>query len=211
MRIRQVKPGLWSNKKLASLGPHTRLLFIGLWNMADREGRLKDIISTIHYTIFPFEVQLDVNAMLLQLHRSRFIKRYSIAGEDFIQIVNFTKHQSCHVKEAPSVIPPPKRRKARCSAPGSAPCTAPCTAPEKHGQSPPSSSSTSTSTSTSSSSSRPRAGKEVSQKKRKEVAFADVPSDVVERLRIESKSQEEFTAAVLREYRKRHPEGQGGG
>lgn len=211
MRIRQVKPDFWSNKKLAKLEPHARLLFIGLWNMADREGRLKDIVSTIHASIFPFEGTLNVHKMLTGLQRFRFIRRYSVRGVRYIEVVKFTKHQSCHVNEAQSIIPPPRKKKAPGRAPCSAPESAPCSAPPKAVQSPPTSSSTSTSTSTDTSSSRPGAGEDGFTKKREEAAFANVPKEVVERIRNETNSQEEFTEILLKEYHRRHPEGEGGG
>jgi hypothetical protein len=40
-RIRMIKPGVMENEELAELSPLTRLLFIYLWMLADREGRLE--------------------------------------------------------------------------------------------------------------------------------------------------------------------------
>jgi len=38
MRIRSIKPEFWKSETVAALSPLARLLFIGLWNYADREG-----------------------------------------------------------------------------------------------------------------------------------------------------------------------------
>ena len=38
-RIRTVKPDIWTDEKFVELSPLARLLFIGLWNFADDEGR----------------------------------------------------------------------------------------------------------------------------------------------------------------------------
>ena len=38
-RSRNIKPGFFSNEHLAELDFATRLLFIGMWTEADREGR----------------------------------------------------------------------------------------------------------------------------------------------------------------------------
>jgi hypothetical protein len=41
-RARNIKPAFFKNEQLVELGMSTRLLFIGLWCLADREGRLED-------------------------------------------------------------------------------------------------------------------------------------------------------------------------
>ena len=81
-----------------------RLLFEGLWCMADREGRLEDRPLRIKAEILPYD-DVDVDDLLDQLQARKFIIRY-LSGEDgFIQVVNFKKHQSPHLKEAESLIP----------------------------------------------------------------------------------------------------------
>ena len=37
-RSRNIKPGFFKNEHLAECQPLARLLFIGLWTLADREG-----------------------------------------------------------------------------------------------------------------------------------------------------------------------------
>lgn len=41
-RSRNIKPAFFFNEQLAEVAPLGRLLFIGLWTIADREGRLED-------------------------------------------------------------------------------------------------------------------------------------------------------------------------
>ena len=41
MRIRTIKPDFWTDAKVSKLTYLARLLFIGLWNVADDEGRFK--------------------------------------------------------------------------------------------------------------------------------------------------------------------------
>ena len=124
-RIRSIKPDFFTDKKLASCGESAMLLFAGLWTLADREGRLKDIPFWIHGQIFPHFPDKNVDELLILLANKGLIVRYSVDGETYIQVVNFTKHQHIHIKEGQSVIPPPKhgaqhRKKlglARCSVP----------------------------------------------------------------------------------------------
>lgn len=108
-RTRSIKPGFFDNEILGDLPPLTRLLFIGLWTIADREGRLEDKPRRIKKMLLGYDdVDADgVDQMLQSLHDTGFIYRYEIEGNRYIQVVNFLKHQNPHVKEKPSVIPPP--------------------------------------------------------------------------------------------------------
>ena len=87
--------------------PHARLLFIGLWTIADREGLLKDLVPVIAGQIFPFEPKINVDNLLGLLHNGGFITRYEKDGGKYICINNFKKHQSIHPHEEASVIPFP--------------------------------------------------------------------------------------------------------
>lgn len=93
MRNRIVKEGFFRNYELAQLSPLTRLLFEGLWLLADRDGRLLDRPPQIKVEVLPYD-DCDVNGMLDQLHEKGFIKRYEAAGKRCIEVVNFHKHQS---------------------------------------------------------------------------------------------------------------------
>lgn len=105
LRSRNIKPGFFTNDELAELSPLTRLLFIGMWCMADREGRLKDRPKKIKAEILPFD-ECDVEEALEGLCDA-FIIRYESHGHKYIQITKFLKHQNPHHMEAPSEIPPP--------------------------------------------------------------------------------------------------------
>ena len=108
-RTRSIKPGFFDNEILGDLPPLTRLLFIGLWTIADREGRLEDKPRRIKKILLGYDdVDADgVDKMLQSLHDTGFIFRYSIDGNNYIQIVNFLKHQNPHIREKASEIPPP--------------------------------------------------------------------------------------------------------
>ena len=104
-RSRNIKPGFFHNEDLVELPYEYRLLFIGLWCMADREGRLENRPKKIKMQIFPAD-DLDVSRAILGLSESRLITLYSVDNIEYIQIDNFLKHQHPHHKEAKSVIPP---------------------------------------------------------------------------------------------------------
>ena len=100
-RARNIKPGFFDNEILGELPALTRLLFIGLWCLADREGRLQDRPKRIKKELLGYDdvTADDVDTMLQQLNDNGFIQRYEIAGEQYIQVTNFLKHQNPHCKE----------------------------------------------------------------------------------------------------------------
>jgi hypothetical protein len=106
-RARNIKPAFFKNEHLLNLSYAARLLFIGLWTLADREGRLEDRPKRIKLDLFPDD-EIDVDSLLSELHHSEgdFIKRYEISGKRCIQIIKFLKHQKPHKKEAESELPP---------------------------------------------------------------------------------------------------------
>lgn len=103
-RARNVKPGLFSNELLVELPAFDRLMFIGLWCLADREGRLEDRVKRIKIELLPCD-DYDVDAGLNRLAAAGFISRYQVAGQSIIEIVNFQKHQSPHGSEKDSTLP----------------------------------------------------------------------------------------------------------
>lgn len=103
-RSRNIKPGFFTNDELAECSPHARLLFAGLWTIADKEGRLDDRPKKVKALVLPFD-NVDCDELLQQLHDRKFIQRYQIQDGAFIQITNWKKHQNPHCKEAPSEIP----------------------------------------------------------------------------------------------------------
>ena len=108
MRARNIKPGFFLNEKLSEVSVYERLLFIGLWCLADREGRLEDRPKRIRAALFPYE-DVDVDSMLDSLHRVGFVIRYEVDREKYIAIPNFSRHQTPHGREMASVIPQPSQ------------------------------------------------------------------------------------------------------
>lgn len=103
-RARNIKPGFFTNDELVELPFSTRLLFIGLWTIADREGRMVDRPKKIKMEIFPAD-DVDCDQALAQLADSGFITRYQADGVKVVEIVNFAKHQAPHSTEKDSLLP----------------------------------------------------------------------------------------------------------
>jgi len=105
IRTRQIRPGFWDNEDLVELGSKARLLFAGLWCLADRDGRLEDRPRRIRNKLLMLDVD-NIDDLLAGLADIRVITRYSVENVNYIQVNNFANHQSVHPKEAPGEIPP---------------------------------------------------------------------------------------------------------
>jgi len=105
MRARVIKPAFFDNESLADCSTETRLLFIGLWCIADREGRLEDRPRKIKAEVFPYD-NFDTEILLEQLQKNGLIIRYEADGIKCIMIPNFLKHQKPHSNEVESTLPP---------------------------------------------------------------------------------------------------------
>ena len=55
MRARNIKPGFFKNEALADCDLQARLLFVGLWCMADREGRMEYRPKRIKIEVLPYD------------------------------------------------------------------------------------------------------------------------------------------------------------
>ncbi len=112
-RSRNLKPGFFLNEILAECHPLARILFEGLWVIADRAGRMPDRPKKIKAEVLPYD-DCDVDDLLNELASKydddgspAFIIRYQADSHRYIQVVHFTEHQNPHIKEAASTIPAP--------------------------------------------------------------------------------------------------------
>lgn len=108
-RIRTVKPSFFLHEGLAELSAMHRLFFIGLWVIADKEGRMEYRPKRIKAEIFPWD-DCDVGRMLEDLDSVGLVHIYDVGDDRFIAIPAFGKHQRPHPKEAKSDIPEPPCR-----------------------------------------------------------------------------------------------------
>lgn len=124
MRSRIIKHDFFKDEDLSTLPAHTRLLYIGLWCMADKAGRLEDRPGRIQAEIFPYdkgpeETTHGLEALTLPKKSTKrpFIHRYTVDGEAYIQIVRWREHQPVHHTEKESKIPPYPRATAPAGSP----------------------------------------------------------------------------------------------
>lgn len=99
MRIRTVKPAFFKDEVLAELSPLHRLLFQGLWLIADGHGRLEDRPKRIKIEVLPYD-DCDTHSMLNDLEKAQFIVRYVVNNIGYIFVPGFKRNQRITGKEA---------------------------------------------------------------------------------------------------------------
>jgi hypothetical protein len=110
MRIRTIKPELWSDPKIGRLSPHARLLFIATFNLVDDEGILRWNSQYLGASVFMYDDEMDaaaVNKVMDEITEMGLVFNYEDEdGEPLGFVVNFRKHQRID-KPGPSKFPPP--------------------------------------------------------------------------------------------------------
>ena len=97
-RARNIKPAFFNNDLLAEIDPIGRLLFIGLWTIADFKGDIEWREKRIKAQVLPYD-NCDVKDIAINLDKLGFIRFYSDSDTTYINITNFSKHQNPHKNE----------------------------------------------------------------------------------------------------------------
>ena len=93
MRIRTVKPEFWVHPVMSRLPYDTRILALGLLNVADDEGYFDADPDYIRGAVLFREDSSNVRRMLDDLSRSEWITLCGTAERPIGRVVNFRKHQ----------------------------------------------------------------------------------------------------------------------
>lgn len=102
-RIRTIKPEFFTSSDTMDLSPHARLLYIGLWCEADREGRLAWRPPSLKVRYLPND-DCDIAAVCGELVAARLVVLY---GDGLAYLPTFTKHQVINGRESDSSLPAP--------------------------------------------------------------------------------------------------------
>lgn len=97
-RSRNIKPGFFQNEQLGELSPIERLAFIGMWTIADFKGCLEFRPKRLKVQLMPYD-DCDFENIAINLDKSGLIRNYSVQGQRYIKIINFTRHQNPHKNE----------------------------------------------------------------------------------------------------------------
>jgi hypothetical protein len=105
-RTRSIKPSFFKNEYLAECDPMARLLFVGLWTLADSQGRMEFRPLRIKAELFPYD-NCDIVGLLKQLADRGFVRAYESGDVKVLEIPTFGEHQRCHPDERDEGLPPP--------------------------------------------------------------------------------------------------------
>ncbi len=111
-RARNIKPALFVNDLLADCEPLARLLFIGLWTVADSRGVMEDRPRKIKAEVLPHDDR-DARNLIEQLIEAGFVRRFEAEGREYLHVINFQKHQNPHKNEDPKFPDPEEYQSAR--------------------------------------------------------------------------------------------------
>ena len=112
-RIRTIKPEFFDSESIGSMPIPCRLLFIGLWVMADDEGRIRASSRRVRKVVFGFDDDVtvqDVDGWLRMLTDRRKIQCYEVDGYAYIAICGWSRHQKIN-RKSPSLLPVPPTQK----------------------------------------------------------------------------------------------------
>lgn len=97
-RARNIKPAFFTSEQVADNCPLGRLLFVGLWTESDYQGNIEWKPRTLKVKLLPFD-NCDIEQLAINLDKSGLIRFYSVAGQLFVNIPNFDRHQNPHKNE----------------------------------------------------------------------------------------------------------------
>lgn len=97
-RARNIKPSFFTSEQVGDNDPLGRLLFIGLWTVADYKGDLEWKPRTLKVQLLPWD-DCDIVALAINLDKSGLIRFYSVGERTYVNILNFDKHQNPHKNE----------------------------------------------------------------------------------------------------------------
>lgn len=111
-RIRSTKPEFWSDEDLATgASRDARLLYMGLWNLADEHARLRGDPRYIKGQLFAYDDDLTpaaVDLLLDELARLGKAQRYRAGGGRYIFLPKLGAHQRLEPDKTPSRLPAPE-------------------------------------------------------------------------------------------------------
>lgn len=112
-RKRMIKPDFWKSPKLGQLDHFSRLLFIGLWQVADDHGNGPMEPPLIAAELFPFDLANPTHDILSECSRGThalaeqgLIRVYEASGRDFYHLPGFKEHQTINRPSNPQYPSP---------------------------------------------------------------------------------------------------------
>jgi hypothetical protein len=115
-RIRTIKPEFWTDEKVVALPALARLLFIGMWNFVDDEGRAEFSPLRLKMQILPAD-DADISELIGAIRREGLIEVYVVEDKEYFQVKGFDKHQKIDARRKSKYPPAPICAELRRTAP----------------------------------------------------------------------------------------------
>lgn len=110
MRIRTIKPEFWASESMGRLDRDTRLVFIGLWSLADDHGRFRADPRYIAGQLFPYDSdgQKLASRALASLREESCIALFEVDRSQYGVITGWKTHQKIDRPSASRIPQPPE-------------------------------------------------------------------------------------------------------
>ena len=108
-RRRMIDPAIWQSESFAKLTPLGKLMFIGMFSLADDEGKGRSKAIYLKSVLFPYDDGMrliDVEKALSEIGSNMSVTFYAHDGNDYYRLDNWRKWQRVD-KPQPSIIPDP--------------------------------------------------------------------------------------------------------
>lgn len=94
-RIRTIKPEFPESESIGRLTRDARLLFIQLWTIADDYGRCRAGPRLLAGKLYPYDEDALhlIGGWLDELETNDLVIRYVVEGNQYLEVVNWAKHQ----------------------------------------------------------------------------------------------------------------------
>lgn len=108
-RIRSIKPEFPQSQTIGKLSRDARLLFVQLWTLVDDAGRARAASRMLASLLYPYDDDAPklIGGWLDELERHGCVRRYTVDGDDYLDLPNWLKHQKIDRPSA-SKIPGPE-------------------------------------------------------------------------------------------------------
>lgn len=95
MRIRTIKPEFWDSASMGRISREARLLFIGMWSLADDSGKLRGDSRFLASRLFPYDedAKSKITSWVRELVTLGSIIPYRVDDDEYIMIPGWLKHQ----------------------------------------------------------------------------------------------------------------------
>ena len=94
-RIRTIKPELPQSESMGRVSRDARLCFIMLWTIVDDDGRARGNSRMLASLLYPYDDDAGalMGGWLEELETEGCITRYQVAGDWYLEVKNWRKHQ----------------------------------------------------------------------------------------------------------------------